>query len=325
MPAIELSELPAPPPGRTGWPWTQTSDPLAPALPDGSCWPRLAIVTPSYNQGDFLEETIRSVLLQGYPDLEYVLIDGGSTDHSREIIEKYSPWLSHWVSEVDRGQYHAINKGFAKTSGEIMAWLNSDDKYAPNAFAAMGQVFSQFPSVEWVSSLRRILWDAEGREMRCRPLPGFSREAFWSGEYGVGPFQSAWIQQESTCWRRSLWERAGHRVDDSLQMAGDFELWTRFYQHAQLYGIVGRLGGFRVHAGQKTELGLPLYLEEAKKVFVHRGGQFHSRPKALLRKCIARLPHFVRRHLLVFGLALVGDIIVYNRAAGNWKIERTSL
>ena len=104
---------------KPGWPWAEASVPLPEKMPDGSDWPRISVVTPSYNQGEFIEETIRSVLLQGYPNLEYIIIDGGSTDNSVEIIKKYEPWLTYWVSEKDRGQSHAINKGFKHAAGEI--------------------------------------------------------------------------------------------------------------------------------------------------------------------------------------------------------------
>src|SRR5215469_2917833 len=113
-----LADLPPPPAGHTGWPWTIESMPSPPARTDGSPWPTISIVTPSYNQGQFIEETIRSVLLQGYPALEYIIIDGGSTDQSVEIIKKYEPWLTYWISESDRGQSHAINKGFKRATGE---------------------------------------------------------------------------------------------------------------------------------------------------------------------------------------------------------------
>src|SRR5262245_50300660 len=109
-----VAELPPPPSGKTGWPWTDETPPLPSTQPDGSPWPRISIVTPSYNQSEFIEETIRSVLLQGYPDLEYIIIDGGSTDQSLDIIRKYARWLAYWISEKDRGQSHAINKGFER-------------------------------------------------------------------------------------------------------------------------------------------------------------------------------------------------------------------
>lgn len=102
-------------------------------MPDGRSWPRFTVVTPSYNQAQYIEETIRSVLLQGYPDLEYIVIDGGSTDESAELIERYSPWLTYWVSEQDKGQSDAINKGFLHGTGDVQAWLNSDDVYYPDA------------------------------------------------------------------------------------------------------------------------------------------------------------------------------------------------
>lgn len=129
MRSPKLAELPPPPPGKIGWPWTIETPGLPPARQDGSPWPRISIVTPSYNQGKFIEETIRSVLLQGYPDLEYVVIDGGSTDDSVDIIKKYAPWLTYWVSEKDKGHGHGINKGFDRTSGRILGWINSDDLY----------------------------------------------------------------------------------------------------------------------------------------------------------------------------------------------------
>src|SRR3990172_6947421 len=121
--SICVEDLPAPPVGRTGFPWTEGT----PALHNdgGSAYPKITIVTPSYKQGQYLEETIRSVLLQGYPNLEYIVIDGGSPDNSAEIIEKYAPFLAYWVSERDSGQVNAINKGFARATGEIMGWLNS--------------------------------------------------------------------------------------------------------------------------------------------------------------------------------------------------------
>jgi glycosyltransferase involved in cell wall biosynthesis len=110
-------------------------------MPDGKFWPKVSIVTPSFNQGHFIEESIRSVLLQGYPNLEYIIYDGGSTDNTVEIIRRYEGWLSHWVSEKDKGQAHAINKGWSRSRGQILAWLNSDDVYASEAFGAVAEAW----------------------------------------------------------------------------------------------------------------------------------------------------------------------------------------
>lgn len=140
------------PPGKTGWPWTEETKPLPNKMPDGREWPRISIVTPSYNQGQFLEETIRSVLLQGYPNLEYIIIDGGSTDNSVEIIKKYASFLTYWVSEKDQGQSDALNKGFYLSTGNICAYLNSDDVFFPAVFEKVALLYSNKESFKWLAS-----------------------------------------------------------------------------------------------------------------------------------------------------------------------------
>ncbi len=310
-----LEDLPPPPRGRHGWPWTVEIPAPAPA---GG--PTFTIVTPSFNQGDFLEETIRSVLLQGYPRLEYIVLDGGSTDESPRILEKYAPWLAHWRSAPDGGHYQALNEGFALSSGEILAWINSDDKYVPGALAAVGEIFARFAEIEWLTSARPVTWNAAGEEISCPRLPGYSREAFWRGEYGAGHFNSLWIQQESTFWRRSLWERAGGRIDDSLRLAGDFELWTKFFEHAELYAARRRLGGFRVHPGQKTATQLAPYIEESRRVFRQHGGHAQSAPVALARKYVRRGPALLRRLLLRVGLAHPAKAVDRDPRTGEWRI-----
>ena len=130
---VRLDELPEPPRGKTGWPWTEESSRLPSRGPEGGSWPRLSVITPSFNQGQFIEETIRSILLQGYPNLEYIVMDGGSTDNSAAIIKKYSPWLTYWTSEPDSGQSDAINRGLKRASGDFATWINSDDLLSKNA------------------------------------------------------------------------------------------------------------------------------------------------------------------------------------------------
>lgn len=138
----------------------------------------LSIITPSFNQADFLEATLHSVLGQGYPKLDYRVIDGGSTDDSREILRRYSDQLTYWCSEPDQGQYDAINKGFRHSSGDIMAWINSDDMYTPWAFQVVNEIFSTLPEVEWLTTLCPIVWGASGTPIYCAQRGGYTRQGF---------------------------------------------------------------------------------------------------------------------------------------------------
>ena len=224
--------------------------------------PRISIVTPSYNQGDYLEECIDSILSQNYPNLEYVIMDGGSTDNSVEIIKKYEKYLKYWQSCPDGGQYAAIDEGFRKTTGDIMTWLNSDDKYHPNAFFKVAYLFRKFTAVEWLTG-RTTLWDKTGNcsYVHFYGLPVFSREKYLQKSY-LDPT----VQQESTFWRRSLWEKAGGLLRTDLNYAGDMELWTRFFRHSRLHIVDTLLGGYRMHGNQKAVLCMDKYVEEAEKI-----------------------------------------------------------
>jgi glycosyltransferase involved in cell wall biosynthesis len=243
--------------------------------------PTISIVTPSYNQGRFLGETMESVLGQRYPNLEYVVVDGGSTDGSVEVVRSREKELKWWVSEKDAGQYDAVNKGFVRKGCELIAWLNSDDKYTPWALWVVAEVFRQLPEVQWVTTLLPLHWDDRGLPTRCKPVRGYTKGGFFRGQHlqRPGEWDKAFIQQESTFWRRSLWEKSGGKVDASLQLAGDFELWARFYQHADLYGIALPLGGFRMHGGQKTAHRMEAYLKEAEAVLARHGGRVEPTPE----------------------------------------------
>jgi len=135
------NKLPEPSKGKVGWPWDKSLHQISETILNSKRWPKITIISPSYNQIKYLEETIRSVLLQNYPNLEYIIIDGGSTDGSVEIIKKYEPWLSYWVSEPDKGQTYAIKKGMDRATGDLVNWLNSDDILLPGALIALSNVY----------------------------------------------------------------------------------------------------------------------------------------------------------------------------------------
>jgi len=229
-------------------------------------YPKISIVTPSYNQGQFLEATIQSILSQNYPNLEYIIIDGGSTDNSVEIIQKYQEHLHFWCSEPDAGQYDAINKGFAHATGEIMAWLNSDDLYCPWALRTVSSIMSALPQVEWLTTFSPCFWDYDGFCMGFDKTSGYSKEAFLDGLYLPRKRVRAikFIQQESTFWRRSLWEKSGSHISTEFKLAGDFDLWCRFYCCSELVGVGSSLGGFRFQASQKSQQ-IESYILESKQ------------------------------------------------------------
>jgi glycosyltransferase involved in cell wall biosynthesis len=203
-------------------------------------WPRIALVTPVFNSGKYIEQTIRSVLAQGYPNLDYFIVDGGSTDNTLEVIRKYENEIAGWVSEPDNGMYDAINKGFARTSGEIMGWISATDQLHIGGLSVVGSIFRDFPEVEWITA-RRTVFNEQGAMTRVDPLMRWSRFRFLLGG------SNRYIQQESTFWRRSLWERAGGHLDAAWRYASDFELWVRFFRHARLYTVDSLIGGFREH------------------------------------------------------------------------------
>jgi hypothetical protein len=252
IPAIE--SLPAPPPGRRGWPWTEETPTRAAAqTATGHAWPRISVVTPSYDQGEFIEETIRSVLLQGYPNLEYVVVDGGSTDATRVILEKYAPWLDYWVSEKDRGQAHAINKGLDRSTGTIRAYLNSDDIYLPGALQHVGNTFAatgcdvlvgrrkpEPASTNPRDLMRRSYWIGRWRQRKPFVQPYVYNPA--GGGYS--------IPQECVFWNH---ERLNEmRFDESYHFCMDSWWFSHIYASARIVHTTRRLGMCRVHPDTKT-------------------------------------------------------------------------
>ena len=223
--------------------------------------PSITIVTPSFNQAPFLEQCIESVLGQNYPNLEFIIMDGGSTDGSVEIIRKYEKYLAYWQSRPDGGQYDAINSGFGRSTGEIMTWLNSDDVFHPGAFDIVAAVFADRAQVEWLSGRPNGIGPDGTQAWVLDDLPLWSRERYLQKNY-----RKPYIQQEGTFWRRNLWVRAGGHISRYLDFARDLELWARFFRHAQLYSIDALLAGYRQHPDQKMAAHLARYDAEAEAV-----------------------------------------------------------
>lgn len=222
-------------------------------------YPKISVITPNYNQEKFLEQTILSVLLQNYPNLEYIIIDGGSTDRSIDIIKKYESKLHYWISEPDDGMYDAINKGFSVSSGEIMTYINSDDLLQPYSLFTVASVFSQYPFIKWVNGIPNII-DENNRIILVGEIPKWTKFHFLAGNY-------KYIQQEGTFWTRELWNMSGAKLSTSLKLAGDMELWSRFFNHTQLYYLPVLLGSFRRRrSGQKSLEQIDEYHKEADEV-----------------------------------------------------------
>ncbi len=274
--------------------------------------PRISVVTPSFNQGEFLEATLRSVVTQGYAELEYVVVDGGSTDDSVGIIRRYEADLAHWVSEPDEGHAHALNKGFAQTTGEIMCWINSSDMYYPWTLETVAEVFSQLPQVEWIAGTSSM-FDASGRLRVVVSEPGVNVFDVLAGDYRG-------IQQESVFWRRTLWERAGGRLDQTLTYAADLDLWLRFFQLAPLYRVETVLGGFRVHDQRLGKIGDDLYGREAHELHSRFLSLFDRR--ALARARLIRLIGTGNRKMVGDGLSRLGIVPWYKHPRVVFDFDR---
>ncbi|MBE9109129.1 glycosyltransferase [Nodosilinea sp. LEGE 07298] len=221
-------------------------------MKDVSEWPCISIVTPSYNQGQFIEETIRSVLLQGYPNLEYIIIDGGSTDNSVEVIKKYQAYITHWVSERDNGQAHAINKGLKISTGSILGWINSDDLYAKNTFRRISQELHENQTAILIHG-NRILINENSEVTGWSSLPPF--------EPATGLFN---VCSETTFWKRTTMEKTG-LLKEELKFAMDLEFFSRLYLRGKFLKLNDYLGYFRCHRSNKSSIIYHIGQEEALK------------------------------------------------------------
>jgi glycosyltransferase involved in cell wall biosynthesis len=288
--ALTLKDLPPPPPNKSGWPWTTNNKLLSKKLLNESKLPRLSIVTPSYNQGKFLEATIRSVLLQGYPNLEYLIIDGGSTDDSVDIIKKYEKYLFYWHSQKDQGQADAINQGLKQSSGEILGWINSDDVYVKGTFYKIVKAFNNNPDYIVVHG-NRILINELGNVTGWLRIPPFDPETL---VYNVC--------SETSFWQRSAMEQAGI-IDDRLQFAIDLEFFGRLYKCGKFLKLDEYLGYFRCYPENKSSTISHIGQEEAKrawrKLFDLDNLNFQQPEKVDLLSCLKLKLEIIQKPILL--------------------------
>ncbi len=251
--------------------------------------PMVTIVTPSFNQAPFLEATIRSVLEQDYHPIEYIIVDGGSTDGSREIIQKYAGRLAWWVSEKDRGQTDAINKGFARARGKIYAWLNSDDTYEPGAIRAAAQYLQAHPETGMVYGDCNFI-DADGRVIGRFPAAQTDYNRLRQGYVH--------IPQQAAFWRAELWRKVGP-LDPSFFFAMDYDLWVRLARSNKLDYNPQLWANFRLHGSGKTVTADDRCWPEMLRVHYRDGGSFFAPivAKYYLRKLVAPLIQLRRRKM----------------------------
>lgn len=220
--------------------------------------PTINIVTPSFNQAQFLEATIQSVVGQSYPNLEYMVLDGGSTDGSVEVIRRHEAQIDYWVSERDRGQTHAINKGFARAAGDILGWVNSDDLLERGSLQTVAQYFSDNP--DWQCLTGRVyLIDGDGdyldADSRAKITPADRKRAVYPEDdidipTRLWSFHRCWFPQQATFWRRSLLEQVGP-LNEHLHYVMDYELWQRFSQVTEIHTVPDILARYRFHESAK--------------------------------------------------------------------------
>ena len=250
----------------------------------------ISIVTPSYHQARYIEETIQSVLSQGYPQIEYIIVDGGSTDGTVNIIKKYEDQLAWWLSDKDRGQTDAINKGFASAKGDILAWINSDDTYEPGAVAAAAKFLQEHPKVgmvygdcNYINENGRVIGKFHSAQTNYRLL----RQGFTH------------IPQQTMFFRADLWKEVGP-LDPSFYFAMDYDLWTRIASRTEINYVPQTWANFRLHTLGKTTLADDRCWPEMLRVHYRDGGSFFSVivAKYYLRKLMSPLWNWRRRRML---------------------------
>lgn len=271
-------------------------------------WPRISLVTAVYNGEKYLETTIQSVLGQGYPNLEYIIVNDGSTDETAGIIRRYEPQISGRVDQPNQGLYAALNAGFARTTGEIMGWLNASDLLHTNGLFTVAGAFMRFPEVRWITG-RPSTFGPQGWPGTAKELRRWSRYRFLAGA-------NRHIQQESTYWRRDLWDQSGGALSTEYRVEGDFELWVRFFRHAKLYTVDALIGGWRDHADSLSHVNEERYDQNCQKILDRELATMIARRESA---ALCRFISFVTRTRFVRGIwSRTAVRAMYNWRAPDW-------
>ena len=265
-------------------------------------WPRITIVTAVRNCARYIEEAICSVLDQGYPNLEYIIVDGLSTDGTVDIVRKYEKHLAWWVTQADKNVYQALNTGFSRSSGQILGWLNASDKLHPNSLYVVGSAFVELPSIEWITG-RPTQFSEDGMTIGLFAVPRWSRQRYLAGA-------NQHIQQESTFWRRSLWERAGASLSEAYKDVGDVDLWVRFFRQARLYPIDALIGGWREHPDSISHSDLESYNRNLNTIIE---SELNQNPYLRLVQLLKRIDRTIKRipKVRVMWQRLIIDAIIW--------------
>ena len=248
--------------------------------------PKITIVTPSYNQGEFIERTIQSVLNQNYPNIEYIICDGGSTDNTIEILNKYSSQISWWCSEKDNGQTDAINKGMKRATGDIVCWINSDDVLLPNSLDYVGNFFRENTDIDFIMG---ISLEIDKYDNICKKTHTILTK--WMALRGAYN-----INQQGMFWRRTVFERIGY-LDATYHACMDAEFTIRIIENSIKYKVVNKaLGAIRVYQGTKTSLGGAIWEKDWEKIKKTYGG--YVRTKFSITFVIYAVIKFVRGYYI---------------------------
>ena len=282
--------------------------------------PLISVVTPCLNAAAFIRDAINSVANVDGVAIEHIIVDGGSTDGTRKILQQYEHLVI--INGSDDGPYDALNKGFERSTGEILAWLNADDFYLPQTLDTVGEIFDSFVEIDWLTTACPIFADSRGR------LAGATQVSAYSPHRARHPDSTRFtvavhtaLQQESTFWRRGLWERCGARIDTRYKYAADFELWLRFWQRSEVYAASVPLGCFRWSADQRSKKYEAQYRTEVDDILKAYGTRRAGALRTLGRRASLLLRGLPQSALKYCPFATEQKTVSYNRVSEQWEID----